>query len=97
MGVVVPLKSTPMTNVTQILKAIGQGDPSAAGQLLPLVLDELRQLSHLARDHLRLVGPHVSRQSFPLCIGVGSCTPRFSGEFQRIRVLHLNLTRFASD
>ena len=34
-----------MTDVTQILSAIEQGDPSAADQLLPLVYDELRKLS----------------------------------------------------
>jgi RNA polymerase sigma factor (TIGR02999 family) len=34
-----------MTNVTGILAAIEQGDPSAAGLLLPLVYDELRQLA----------------------------------------------------
>jgi RNA polymerase sigma factor (TIGR02999 family) len=34
-----------MTEVTQILNAIADGDPSAAGQLLPLVYDELRQLA----------------------------------------------------
>src|SRR5687768_9080555 len=34
-----------MTNVTRILSAIEQGDPSAAEQLLPLVYDELRQLA----------------------------------------------------
>ena len=31
-----------MTDVTQILSQIEQGDPSAAEQLLPLVYDELR-------------------------------------------------------
>jgi RNA polymerase sigma factor (TIGR02999 family) len=35
----------PMTDVTQILSAIEQGDPSAAEQLLPLVYEELRQLA----------------------------------------------------
>ena len=30
-----------MTDVTQILNAIQQGDPSASDQLLPLVYDEL--------------------------------------------------------
>src|SRR5205814_7363460 len=35
----------PMSDVTQILSAIEQGDPSAAEQLLPLVYDELRQLA----------------------------------------------------
>ncbi len=34
-----------MTDVTQILDAIEQGDPSAAEQLLPLVYDELRKLA----------------------------------------------------
>jgi RNA polymerase sigma factor (TIGR02999 family) len=34
-----------MNEVTQILAALEQGDPHAAGQLLPLVYDELRQLA----------------------------------------------------
>jgi RNA polymerase sigma factor (TIGR02999 family) len=34
-----------MTDVTRILSAIAQGDPSAADQLLPLVYDELRKLA----------------------------------------------------
>src|ERR1700756_5348945 len=34
-----------MSGVTSILSAIQQGDPSAAGQLLPLVYDELRRLA----------------------------------------------------
>jgi RNA polymerase sigma factor (TIGR02999 family) len=34
-----------MTDVTRILSAIGQGDPRAAEQLLPLVYDELRKLA----------------------------------------------------
>ena len=33
------------SDVTRILSAIEQGDPLAAGQLLPLVYDELRQLA----------------------------------------------------
>ena len=39
-----------MSDVTLILSAIEQGDPSAAEQLLPLVYDELRQV---ARRQLR--------------------------------------------
>jgi RNA polymerase sigma factor (TIGR02999 family) len=35
----------PMSDVTHILTAIEQGDPHAAGQLLSLVYDELRQLA----------------------------------------------------
>jgi RNA polymerase sigma factor (TIGR02999 family) len=34
-----------MHEITQILSAIEQGDPHAAGQLLPLVYDELRKLA----------------------------------------------------
>jgi RNA polymerase sigma factor (TIGR02999 family) len=34
-----------MTEVTQILSATEQGDPHAAGQLLPLVYEELRRLA----------------------------------------------------
>jgi RNA polymerase sigma factor (TIGR02999 family) len=34
-----------MSDVTQILSAIEQGDPQAADQLLPLVYDELRKLA----------------------------------------------------
>jgi RNA polymerase sigma factor (TIGR02999 family) len=41
-----------MSEVTQILSAIEQGDPSATEQLLPLVYDELRRLAarKLARE-----------------------------------------------
>jgi RNA polymerase sigma factor (TIGR02999 family) len=41
-----------MTDVTRILSAIDQGDPHAAGQLLPLVYEELRRLAaqKLARE-----------------------------------------------
>jgi RNA polymerase sigma factor (TIGR02999 family) len=34
-----------MDDVTHILKALDQGDPHAAGQLLPLVYEELRRLA----------------------------------------------------
>ena len=36
---------TDMSEVTRVLSAIEQGDPSAAEQLLPLVYDELRKLA----------------------------------------------------
>jgi RNA polymerase sigma factor (TIGR02999 family) len=41
-----------MADVTQILAAIEQGDPTAAAELLPLVYDELRKLAaaHLAHE-----------------------------------------------
>src|SRR3982751_6705827 len=34
-----------MNDISRILSAIEQGDPEAAGQLLPLVYDELRKLA----------------------------------------------------
>ena len=41
-----------MSDVTRILNAIGQGDPQAASQLLPLVYQELRRLAraHMAQE-----------------------------------------------
>jgi RNA polymerase sigma factor (TIGR02999 family) len=47
-GYVLPL----MNDVTQLLSAIEQGDPHAAGRLLPLVYDELRRLAaaQMARE-----------------------------------------------
>lgn len=41
-----------MTDVTQLLDAIDAGDPKAAGELLPLVYDELRKLAagHMANE-----------------------------------------------
>ena len=40
-----------MTEVTRILSAVEQGDPHAAGQLLPLVYDELRKLAAQRLSH----------------------------------------------
>lgn len=40
-----------MSDVTRILSAIEQGDPSAAEQLLPLVYDELRKLAAARMAH----------------------------------------------
>jgi RNA polymerase sigma factor (TIGR02999 family) len=40
-----------MSDVTQILSAIEQGDPKAAEQLLPLVYDELRNLAAAKLAH----------------------------------------------
>jgi RNA polymerase sigma factor (TIGR02999 family) len=40
-----------MSDVTQTLSAIEQGDPSAAEQLLPLVYDELRKLAAATLAH----------------------------------------------
>jgi RNA polymerase sigma factor (TIGR02999 family) len=40
-----------MSEVTRILSAVGQGDPHAAGLLLPLVYDELRRLAAARLAH----------------------------------------------
>jgi RNA polymerase sigma factor (TIGR02999 family) len=40
-----------MNEVTRLLSAVGQGDPQAAGQLLPLVYDELRRLAAAKLAH----------------------------------------------
>ena len=42
-----------MNEVTRILGAMDQGDPQAAGQLLPLVYDELRKLAAHRLSHER--------------------------------------------
>jgi hypothetical protein len=40
-----------MTDVTRILSAIQAGEPQAAGELLPLVYDELRRLAAAKLAH----------------------------------------------
>src|SRR5712664_2231341 len=40
-----------MSDVTRILNAMEHGDPKAAGQLLPLVYDELRKLAACKMAH----------------------------------------------
>ena len=52
-----------MNDVTRILTAIEQGDPSAAEQLLPLVYGELRQL---ARQRLAQERPGQTLQATAL-------------------------------
>lgn len=40
-----------MSDVTRILQSIEDGDPKAAGELLPLVDDELRKLAAAKMAH----------------------------------------------
>lgn len=60
-----------MTDVTQGLSQIKDGDPSAAGHLLPLVYDELRKLAaaKLAQEKLgqTLQNGVGSRRLNPAC------------------------------
>jgi RNA polymerase sigma factor (TIGR02999 family) len=74
-----------MSEVTQILSAIEQGDPSAAEQLLPLVYDELRKL---AAQKLAQEKPGQTLQATALVHeaylrlvpgGGSSCPPRWDG------------------
>ena len=44
-GVGIHFRAAPMTDVTQILSAIQQGDAQAAEKILPLVCEELRKLA----------------------------------------------------
>jgi hypothetical protein len=53
-----------MHDVTRILSAIEQGDPSAARELLPLVYEELRKL---AAARLAQEKPGQTLQASPLC------------------------------
>lgn len=53
------MRNAAVNEVTRILSAIAQGDPSAASQLLPLVYDELRKL---ASQKLSLEAPGQTLQ-----------------------------------
>src|SRR6267142_1390292 len=63
-----------MSDVTQILSAIEQGDPYAAEQLLPLVYDELRQLA-ACRMAQEAPGQTVAQRPWPFLRSprLGSC------------------------
>jgi RNA polymerase sigma factor (TIGR02999 family) len=72
-----------MKDVTRILSAIEQGDPSAADQLLPLVYDELRKL---AAQRLAQKKPGQTLQATALdheaCLRLVARPGRQSGESQ---------------
>ena len=53
------MADTPLSNTTQCLQALSQGDDAAAAQLMPLVYDELRQI---AEKHLRHERPNHTLQ-----------------------------------
>src|ERR1700688_1988554 len=71
-----------MSEVTQILSAIKQGDPHAAGQLLPLVYDELRRLAAQRLAHERpgqtLQATALVHEAYVRLIGSGE-PPRWEG------------------
>jgi hypothetical protein len=70
-----------MSDVTRILSAIDQGDPHAAGQLLPLVYEELRKL---AAQKLAQEKPGQTLQ--PTAV-VHVCSPRPLGQGPQCRSL----------
>jgi RNA polymerase sigma factor (TIGR02999 family) len=52
-----------MSDVTQILMAIGYGDPNASAELLPVVYDELRRLARA-----RMAGEHAGHTLQPTAL-----------------------------
>jgi RNA polymerase sigma factor (TIGR02999 family) len=66
-----------MSEVTRILSAIEQGDPSAAEQLLPLVYDELRLLAAQRLAHEQpgqtLQATALVHEAYLRLVGAGQC------------------------
>lgn len=66
-----------MSDVTQILSSIEQGDPSAAEKLLPLVYDELRKLASgkLAHENpgQTLQATALVHEAYMRLVGDGKC------------------------
>jgi RNA polymerase sigma factor (TIGR02999 family) len=71
-----------MSDVTQILNALAQGDRRAAGELLPLVYDELRRLAahKLAREAAghSLQATALVHEAYLRLVGTGD-EPRWDG------------------
>ncbi len=80
----VPLLKLPtmsvMTNVTQIISEIEQGDPAAAEKLLPLVYDELRKLAAARLTHEKpgqtLQATSLVHEAYLRLIGPDASEPR---------------------
>jgi len=70
-----------MTDVTRILSAIEQGDPSASEQLLPLVYDELWKLAAQKSSGLRLLP--VWRSELDRAVDCGSLRTSMPGQAGR--------------
>ena len=65
-----------MSEVTRILNAIEQGEPQAAGKLLPLIYDELRRLAAKKLAHERpgqtLDAPALVHEAYLRLVGAGA-------------------------
>jgi len=74
-----PVILSRMSDVTRILSAIEQGDPSAAEQLLPLVYDELRKLAaqKLAKEKpgQTLQATALVHEAYIRLVASGGCQP----------------------
>jgi RNA polymerase sigma factor (TIGR02999 family) len=72
-----------MSEVTQLLAAIGAGDEQATRRLLPLVYDELRRLArvHMARERLdHTLGPTaLVHEAYLRLIGEAANSPSWTG------------------
>ena len=72
-----------MSDVTTILSAIEQGDPSAAEQLLPLVYDELRKLAAQKLAHEKpgqtLQATALVHEAYVRLVGSGPAREGWSG------------------
>ena len=71
-----------MSDLTHILAAIERGDPTAAGQLLPMVYDELRRLAARRLAHERpgqtLQATALVHEAYVRLVGPGE-PPRWEG------------------
>src|SRR4051812_2516386 len=74
-GGIIRSAAAAMPDVTRILEAINSGNPRAAGELLPLVYDELRKLAAQRMDRERgdrtLQAPALVHEAYLRLVGTG--------------------------
>jgi RNA polymerase sigma factor (TIGR02999 family) len=89
-----------MSDVTSILNAIEQGDPQAAGQLLPLVYDELRKLAAQKLAHEKpgqtLDATSLVHEAYLRLVG-GESERQFTGRKHFFRVAATAMRRILID
>ena len=71
-------------DVTEILSSIDQGDPKAAGELLPILYDELRRLAAQKLSHERpgqtLQATALVHEAYMRLVGSGEDEPNWNGK-----------------
>src|ERR1700676_5467046 len=89
-----------MKELTRILDAIGQGDPQAMAQLLPLVYDELRRLAaaRMAREKpgQMLDGTALVHEAYLRLVGDPQCDNRrhfFAAAAEAMRRILVEIAR----